>query len=131
MSISEVIRLLIIGLGLIIGGIGIFHQLIVGGIVTRLTESDEKDIRLYLMSWITHGAYISLCGILPAILLIFYPYYEPSLFTTLFILAIAIVILIFHIGITGLKYKVIPITLEFILLIPYSILIFLYYILNT
>jgi len=72
-----------------------------------------------------------LCGILPAILLIFYPYYEPSLFTTLFILGIAIVILIIHIGITGLKYKIIPITLEFILLIPYSILIFVYYILNT
>jgi hypothetical protein len=131
MNISEVIRLLIIALGLIIGSLGIFHQLIVGGIVTRLTEGDEKDIRLYLMTWITHGAYVSLCGILPAILLISYPYYEASLFTTLFILGIAIVILIIHIGITGLKYKIIPITLEFIVLIPYSILIFVYYILNT
>jgi hypothetical protein len=126
----EILRLTIIILGIMIAGIGIFHQLIVGGIVTRLTETEEKDIRLYLMVWITHGAYITLCGVLPAILLIFYPYYEPSLFTTLFILSIAMFILVIHIAVTGLKYNIIPITLEFIFLSIYSIMVFIYYLLN-
>lgn len=126
----EYFRFLIIFLGILIAALGIFHQLIVGGIVTRLTEAEEKDLRLYLMAWITHGAYVSFCGILPAILLILYPLYEPSLFTTLFIISIATMILAIHIGISGLKYKIIPITLEFIFLIIYSIFLFVYYFLN-
>ncbi|GIX42336.1 MAG: hypothetical protein KatS3mg129_2069 [Leptospiraceae bacterium] len=126
----DLFRYIIIFIGILIAGLGIFHQLIVGGIVTRLIEAEEKDLRLYLMSWITHGAYVTLCGILPVVLLIFYPSYDASVLTTLFILAIAMTILVIHIGITGLKYKIIPITLEFISLTIYSILIFIYYFLN-
>ncbi len=126
----EILRYLIIVLGIFIAAIGLFHQFIVGGIVTRLKEADEKDLRIYLMVWVTHGAYVTLCGVLPAILLILYPHYEPSLYTTLFILSIATFILAVHIGISGLKLQIIPITIQFFSILIFSILLFIYYFFN-
>ncbi|MFN3603738.1 MAG: hypothetical protein ACK4UJ_03380 [Leptonema sp. (in: bacteria)] len=122
-----ILEYFIIGVSTILTLVGVFHQLIVGGIVTRLIDAEEKDLRLYLMSWISHGNYITFLGILPIILFIFHSSYDPALKTTFFILAIAMIILSIHIAISGLKYKILPITLEFVLLIISSGSILLYY----
>lgn len=126
----KILEYSIILVGTLLTMIGVFHQLIVGGIVTRLSEAEEKDLNLYLMSWISQGAYITFCGILPVILLTFHSPYESSLKTTFFILAFGMLILAIHIFFTGLKYKILPIVIEFILLIIFSSLLFLFYFLN-
>ncbi|MCS7204736.1 MAG: hypothetical protein NZ853_03485 [Leptospiraceae bacterium] len=125
----ELIRYGIIIVGLILAGLGIFHQLIVGAIVTNI-DGDEKDLRLYLMSWISHGAYITFSGILPVILLFYHSTYEGAISTTLIVLGFALLILSIHIAITTLKFKIPMILAEFAFSILLSVLLFTFYFLQ-
>ncbi len=112
---------------IIVLAFGIFHQLIVGGVITRLKDCDERDLRLYLMSWISHGSYITFLGVISLVFLLFYS--DIMLNTRIFYLVLALSSLIFsiHIGITSFKYDIPPIKIEFFLLIFYSLLHFIYY----
>lgn len=122
-----IVKYVIITLGIILALLGLFHQLIVGGVVTRLVDSEEKDLRLYMMSWISHGAYLLLSGILGVILLTFHSPWDSSLKTSLFILSFANLFLSIHIAFSALKTQITIITLEFFFSLIFSIFLFIYY----
>ncbi len=121
------IKYIVIVLGIIITLLGLFHQIIVGGVVTRLLDSEEKDLRLYVMSWISHGAYLSFGGILGVILLVFHSPFDASLKTSIFILGFGMLFFSIHIGVSALKNQIMIITLEFLFSLFYSLSLFAFY----
>mgnify|MGYP001312148773 CR=1 FL=1 len=113
--------------GILLGMWGLFHQLIVGGAVTMDPDIDERTVRLFLMSWITQGAYLSLTGFLPVVLLVFYQPYDEAVLTTCLVVAIALLILSLHVFATSRKFFITPITIGLTLQTIHSLILFVYY----
>ncbi|MBW7859439.1 MAG: hypothetical protein H3C43_14380, partial [Leptonema sp. (in: Bacteria)] len=75
-----------------------------------------------------HGAYISLTGFLPAILLLIYSPYEPVVLTTCFLVALAILILSIHVAVSSFKYFITPIWIGWSLQTLHGLLLAVLYI---
>ncbi len=113
--------------GVLLGMWGLFHQLIVGGAVTMNSDSDERSARLFLMSWVAHGAYLSLAGFLPVALLVFHEPYDPAVLTTSIILAFALTLLSIHVAVTTIRYFITPVWIGFVLQSVHAALLYVLY----
>lgn len=113
--------------GILLGMWGLFHQLIVGGAVTMNRDADERSARLFLMSWVAHGAYLSLAGFLTVALLIFHDPYDSAVLTTSIILAFALTLLSIHVVVTTLKYFITPVWIGFVLQSVHAVLLYTLY----
>lgn len=113
--------------GILLGVWGLFHQLIVGGAVTMNHDADQRSARLFLMSWIAHGAYLSLAGFLPVALLIFHNQYDSAVLTTSIILAVALTLLSIHVSVTTLKFFITPVWVGLILQSIHAVLLYILY----
>jgi hypothetical protein len=113
--------------GILLGMWGLFHQLIVGGAVTMNPDADERYVRLFLMSWIAHGAYLSLAGFLPVVLLIFHDPLEPAVLTTSIILAFALTLLSVHVLVSARKFAITPVWIGLVLQSIHAALLYTFY----
>lgn len=118
---------IVITTGFLTGMWGLFHQLIVGGAVTMMHEAEERNLRIFLMTWVAHGAYISLTGFLPAVLLLIYNPYEPVVLTACILVAIAILILSIHVGAINYKFFITPIWIGWSLQTLHGIMLVILY----
>lgn len=112
MNILEITILILCG---IFALWGLFHQLIVGGAVSIFHNLDEKEARLFLMSWVAHGAMMSYAGILNFFLLLFFSSEEPVVRFVMGISGLALMILCIHVLVSGLKTRVNPVIIGAIL----------------
>ncbi len=84
-------------MGLIIAFWGLVHQLSIEKILHLLKEVNKKEeyllFRLFAVNFAAHGALISLCGFLPAVLLFFHGFIYPSVRTSLLLCGTALILL--------------------------------------
>ena len=100
------LRIIGIVLGLVLAGYGVFHQLNAEKVFNRVKHKGNslQDIQpLFTMTWVVQGAFISLCGLLPAILLLFHGVSEQAVHTSLLLSGGALIFLAIHSWITNDK----------------------------
>jgi len=99
--------------GLILGSVmacwGLFHQLIVGGAITMFRNISESEARLFIMSWVAQGAFMSFMGILPVAMILLHGIYNPGIHTVFMTCGIAALILSGHVFLTGFTTHLKPI----------------------
>lgn len=96
-------------LGLLLATWGLFHQLIVGGAATMFKNITEDEARLFVMSWVAQGAFMSFSGLLVAMMVFFHGIYDEAVGTMLIITGIAMILLSMHVLVSGYKTTVKPI----------------------
>ena len=109
-----------IALGLVLAFLGLFHQIIVGAAASMFSGLEGKEIRLVAMSWIAHGAFLSFCGILPAVLLFFHGLNSGAAQTSLLLNGAALIFLSIHVFISKLKGSLRPLKIEAYLQLLYG-----------
>ncbi|MBX7058429.1 MAG: hypothetical protein K1X75_10225 [Leptospirales bacterium] len=119
--ILEMLGYIVVALGAIVAGWGLFHQLIVGGAVTAFRNISENEARLFIMGWVAHGAFISLAGILPVILVLFYGALAAPVQTTLLLCAVATLFLSLHVFLSGFSTHFKPIRIGAVLNLVYGL----------
>ena len=114
----QFLEILGIASGATLAAWGLFHQLIVGAAATMFKEMSEKEARLFVMTWVAQGAFMSFTGILAAVLLFFYGLQAGPVQITLLLTGLAMLLLSGHVFATGYRSHVGPIrtgaVLEFI-----------------
>lgn len=105
----EFLKVFAITLGLILATWGLFHQLIVGGAATMFKNITEHEARLFVMSWVAQGAFMSFSGLLVALMIFFHGIYNEAVHTMLIISGIAMVLLSLHVLVSGFRTTVKPI----------------------
>ncbi|MEQ9366188.1 MAG: hypothetical protein RIF32_18245 [Leptospirales bacterium] len=105
----QVLEILGIAAGVTLAAWGLFHQLIVGAAATMFKEMSEKEARLFVMTWVAQGAFMSFTGILAAVLLFFYGLQAGPVQITLLLTGLAMLLLSGHVFVTGYKSHVGPI----------------------
>ena len=103
------LRIIGIVLGLVLTVYGVFHQLNAEKVLNRVKDKGNglQDMQplstMFTMTWIVQGAFISLCGLLPAILLLFHGISEQAVHTSLLLSGGALIFLAIHSWITNDK----------------------------
>ena len=111
----QVLEITAIVLGLLLALWGLFHQLIVGGAVMIFEELSERAARLFIMSWVAQGAFMSFSGILIVVTLFFHGWYEDTSLTICSLTGIALLLLGLHVLFSGYKTHLKPIRIGAIL----------------
>ncbi|MCR9143919.1 MAG: hypothetical protein NXI24_16860 [bacterium] len=88
---------------------GLFHQLIVGAAATMFKDMSEKEARLFVMTWVAQGAFMTFTGILASVLLFFYGLQAGPVQITLLLTGLAMLLLSGHVVLTGYRSHVGPI----------------------
>jgi len=114
-----------IALGIILAAWGVFHQLIVGGAAATIKHPEESEARLFVMSWVAQGGFMTLLGILPATMLFFYGISPAPVHTVLVLCALALILLSSHVVLTGLSTHLRPIQIGAILEMTYGLFLVL------
>ncbi|MBI3394316.1 MAG: hypothetical protein HY042_00625 [Spirochaetia bacterium] len=102
-------------LGTLLSAWGIFHQLIVGGAVTMLKLPAETDNRLFVMSWVAHGAFMTFAALLPCAMIVFHGVYAGAAHTVFAFSGAALIFLSGHVMVSGYKSHVRPIQIGAVL----------------
>lgn len=108
-------------IGVLVAAWGLFHQLIVGGAVTAFRNITENEARLFIMGWVAHGALISLSGLLPVVLILFYGALSAPVQTTLLLCGIATLFLALHVFLSGYSTHFKPIRIGAVLNLVYGV----------
>ncbi|HMU85978.1 MAG TPA: hypothetical protein PKX74_14640 [Leptospiraceae bacterium] len=116
-----VLKYIGIGLGAALAGWGMFHQLIVGGAVSMIKHPDDSEARLFVMSWVAQGGFMSFLGVIPATLLLIYGPSTAAVHTVLSLSALALILLSSHVFLTGFKTHLRPIQIGASLELIYGI----------
>ena len=98
-----------IALGLSLAFWGLFHQLIVGGAATIFKNVSEHEARLFVMSWVAQGGFMTFAGLLPALLLLFHNSVDPAVRTVIGVTGLALILLAGHVLLTGFRTHVRPV----------------------
>lgn len=86
-----------------------FHQMIVGAAVTMFEDLSEVEARLFIMSWVAQGAFMTFTGVLLSITLFFHGLMAPAAKTTLLITSISLLLLGCHVLLSGYKTTIRPV----------------------
>ncbi len=105
----QILEILGIVAGSTLAAWGLFHQLIVGAAATMFKDMSEKEARLFVMTWVAQGAFMSFTGILTAVLLFFYGLQSGPVQITLLLTGMAMILLSGHVLVTGYRTHVGPI----------------------
>ena len=105
----QVLEILGITSGVTLAAWGLFHQLIVGAAATMFKEMSENEARLFVMTWVAQGAFMSFTGILASLLLFFYGLLAGPVQITLLLTGISMLLLSGHVLMTGYRTHVGPI----------------------
>ncbi len=100
---------------------GLFHQLIVGGAITMFRNISENEARLFVMSWVAQGAFMSFLGILPVAMLFLFPIFSSETHTVFLICSFGLFILSGHIFFTGINTHLKPIRISAFIQLAYGI----------
>ncbi len=107
-------------LGLLLALLGLFHQLIVGGAVSMIKDSGAVEARIFIMTWVSQGAFMSFCGLLPAVLLFFYGAMLQSVQTVMLLTGVALILLSIHVFVSGFKSHIKPVQLGAVIQLFYG-----------
>ncbi len=116
-----IIKIIGIAFGIVISLWGLFHQLLVGQVASRLKNITVIEMRMFVMSWVAQGAFISFCGLLPSALLFFYDYEQPSVQMTLLLCGVALILLSVYVLIADFKQHIRPLRIGAILQLIYGL----------
>lgn len=117
-------------LGIVLALWGLFHQLIVGSVVSMLQNEEGPVVRLLVVAWVAHGAFLSFCGLLPSLLLFFHGAHYAPVQTAMLLSAAALLILSIHTYISGFATHPRPLRISFYLGMAYSFYLFLFVIVS-
>ena len=126
-SVLEVLGIVI---GLVLALWGLFHQLIVGSAVSLFSNTGSAELRIVVMSWVVQGAFLSFCGILPAVLLFFHGISSAAVQTALLLSGTALIFLSIHIYISDIKEHLRPLRIGAFLQLFYGIYLIIFVILS-
>ncbi len=111
--------------GVILAGWGLFHQLIVGGAVTMVRVPDEKEARLFVMSWVAQGAFMTFAGILPGTMIFLHGIFSGPAHTVFAITGTGLFFLSGHVFLSGYKTHIRPVQIGAVLEVLYAVILFL------
>jgi hypothetical protein len=106
MQFLEILGIL---MGVILAAWGLFHQLIVGAAATMFKNMNENEAHLFVMTWVSQGAFMSFVGILAAVLIFLYGILAPPVQIALLLSGVAMLLLSGHVFLTGYSSHVGPI----------------------
>lgn len=104
-----VAEILIITLGVLLAGWGLFYMLIVGGAVTMFKNLEESEARIFIMAWVAQGGFIGCLGLLPALLVWLFGLHQEIVRTVIGLDAVALLLLAAHVYLTGFSTHIKPI----------------------
>lgn len=105
----QVLEIVGVVMGVVLAGWGLFHQLIVGGAATIFKNVTEKEARLFVMSWVAQGAFMTFVGIVCAVLLLFFGVLSGPVQIVLILSGVAMILLSAHVFVTGYSTHIGPI----------------------
>lgn len=105
----HVLEILGILTGIVLAAWGLFHQLIVGAAATMFKNMSENEARLFVMTWVSQGAFMSFTGLVGAVLLFFYGLQSAPVQIVLLLSGLAMLLLSGHVFVTGYRTHVGPI----------------------
>lgn len=108
-------------LGFFLACWGLFHQLIVGGAATMFKDISENEARLFVMSWVAQGGFMTFAGLAPAVMLLLHGPYTEGVQTICILSGIALVLLSVHVFATGFKSHLKPIRIGAVLELTYGV----------
>ncbi|MCE9596884.1 MAG: hypothetical protein K8S54_02865 [Spirochaetia bacterium] len=112
-------------LGVILAGWGVFHQLIVGAAASLMKHPDDNEGKLFVMSWVAQGGFMTFLGIVPATMLFLYGISPPAVHTVLTLSALALLLLSGHVFLTGISTHLKPIQIGAVLELIYGVFLVL------
>lgn len=112
-------------LGVVLAGWGVFHQLIVGAAASLNKHPDDNEGRLFVMSWVAQGGFMTFLGVVPAAMLILYGISPPAVHTILTLSALALILLSGHVFFTGISTHLRPIQIGAVLELIYGVFLIL------
>lgn len=105
---------------------GLFHQFIVGGALSAVRNCDDRSARLLLTTWIAQGAFLTLCGALPLILLLLHGLTD-AVRLMLLLVGLALTLLSAHVAVIGLRRALPPVRLGWVLQSVHAVLLLALY----
>lgn len=118
----QILEILCILAGSVLAAWGLFHQLIVGAAATMFKDMSEKEARLFLMLWVSQGAFMTFVGVLNAVLIFFYGLLSHPVQISLLLTGVAMLLLSGHIVLTGYRTHVGPIRTGAIIQLSFGVL---------
>ncbi len=117
----QVLEIAGVVISLVLAGWGFFHQLIVGGAATIFKNVSEKEARLFVMSWVAHGAFMSFVGVISAVLLLFFGLLSGPVQIVLILSGVAMILLSAHVFVTGYGTHIGPVRTGAVLELIYGV----------
>ncbi len=92
----EAFRTTAVLLGFLIAILGLVHQFRSRKALAFMNLEGKYQSRAFVLGWLSKGAFLSFCGISPALLLLLYSREDPSLLASLLLHAAALLFLAFY-----------------------------------